>query len=250
MQISDWSGHLNKSVVVDRSELHTRTLPIVRHYLRGFVAFSFALYLWNTLFICLISVLASTFTSALVAYAFSVLRWPGRDVVFYVMLATLMLPAQVTMVPVFLIYRQLGLVNTFGPLVIGSFFGKAFYIFLLRQFFLTIPRDLVDAARMDGCSEWRIFSRLILPMSVLALSVVALFAFVAQWNDFLTPLIYLSGEAKYTLSLGLGIFERQYSTYYGELTAMSALITLPILVLFYFAQKTIIQNVRTADWRW
>lgn len=244
-QITDWSGAVNKSVVVNADKLRTRKVPIVRHYLRGLTSFGFALYLQNTLFICLISVLATTLTSALVAYAFSVLRWPGRNIVFYIMLGTMMLPTQVTMVPVFLIHRHLGWMNTYGPLVIGSFFGNAFYIFLLRQFFLTVPRDLVEAARVDGCPEWRIFGQLILPLSVPALAVVALFTFLARWNDFLTPLIYLVDEAKYTLSIGLAMFQGQHPTRYGEMMAMSALLTLPIIVLFFFAQKTFIQGIKT-----
>ncbi len=244
-QITDWSGAVDKSVVVDADKLRTRRVPIVRHYLRGLTAFGFALYLRNTVFVCLLSVAATTLTSALVAYAFSVLRWPGRDLVFYLVLGTMIVPAQMTMVPVFQIYRHLGWMNTYGPLVIGSFFGNAFCIFLLRQFFLTIPRDLVEAARVDGCPEWRIFGQVILPLSLPALAMVALFAFFARWNDFLTPLIYLADAARYTLSLGLAKFQGQASTRYGELMAMSVVLMLPIVVLFSFTQKSLIRGVKT-----
>ena len=220
-------------------------MPLVRNYLRSMTTFNFALFLQNSLFVCFVSVVATVASSSLVAFSFSVLRWRGRDLCFYLMLGTMMLPAQVTMVPVFLIYRHLGLVDTYAPLLAGSFFGNAFFIFLLRQFFLTLPSDLIEAARMDGCSDWRLYWQIVLPLSVPALAVVGLFTFLAQWNDFLGPLIYLVDESKYTLALGLAMFQGQYTTQYGELMAMSVLLILPVIVLFFFAQKTFIQGIKT-----
>ena len=241
----NWTGRHKENFVVNANEIVTRDVPLLRHYLTSLTTFNFALFLQNSLFICFVSVLATIVSSSLIAFAFSILRWPGRDVCFYLMLGTMMLPAQVTMVPVFLIYRHLGLVDTYVPLLAGSFFGNAFFVFLLRQFFLTLPSDLIEAARMDGCSDWRLYWQIVLPLSGPALAVVGLFTFLAQWNDFLGPLIYLVDEAKYTLALGLGMFQGQYATQYGELMAMSVLLILPILLLFFFAQKTFIQGIKT-----
>src|SRR5262249_2353114 len=147
--------------------------------------------------------LGTTISSALVAFGFARVRWPGRDLVFYLVLATLMIPNWVTLVPLYLIFDKIGWVNTYRPLVVPSFFGDAFSIFLLRQFFLRQPQDLVDAARIDGASPLRIFAQIIVPLSRPALAVVALFAFINAWTDFFTPLVYLSDPDKYTLQLGL-----------------------------------------------
>ena len=245
VKATDWTGRRKETFTINAGETVTRTVPLLRHYLTSLTTFNFALFLQNSLFVCCISVLATIVSSSLIAYAFSILRWPGRDLCFYVMLGTMMLPAQVTMVPVFLIYRRLGLVDTYVPLLAGSFFGNAFFVFLLRQFFLTLPSDLIEAARMDGCSDWRLYWQIVLPLSGPALAVVGLFTFLAQWNDFLGPLIYLVDESKYTLALGLAMFQGQYGTQYGELTAMSVLLILPIIVLFFFAQKTFIQGIKT-----
>jgi multiple sugar transport system permease protein len=245
VKTTNWTGRQTATLTINAADAVTRHVPLLRHYLSSLTTFNFALFLQNSLFVCTVSILATLASSSLIAYSFSILRWPGRDFCFYAMLGTMMLPAQVTMVPVFLIFRHLGLVDTFAPLLAGSFFGNAFFVFLLRQFFLTIPTDLIEAARMDGCSDWRVFWQIVLPLSVPALAVVGLFTFLAQWNDFLGPLIYLVDESKYTLALGLAMFQGQYTTQYGELMAMSALLTLPVIILFFFAQKTFIQGIKT-----
>ena len=245
VRATDWTGRRKETFTINPDEKVSRAMPLLRNYLRSVTTFNFALFLQNSLFVCLVSVVATVVSSSLVAYSFSILRWRGRDLCFYLMLGTMMLPAQVTMVPVFLIYRHLGLVDTYVPLLAGSFFGNAFFVFLLRQFFLTLPADLIEAARMDGCSDWRLYWQIVLPLSVPALAVVGLFTFLAQWNDFLGPLIYLVDESKYTLALGLAMFQGQYTTQYGELMAMSVLLTLPVIVLFFFAQKTFIQGIKT-----
>jgi multiple sugar transport system permease protein len=203
----------------------------------------FFLYLKNTLVICGLSVAGTVLSSSLVAYSFSRIRWPGRDALFGVLLATMMLPGQVTLIPVFAIFRALGWIDTIKPLVVPHFLGSAFYIFMLRQFFLTIPLELSDAARIDGCSEWGIYQRVILPLARPALATVGLFTFINAWNDFLGPLIYLNDERKATLSLGLQQFVSQHGAEWSLLMAASTLMTLPIILLFFFAQRTFIQGI-------
>jgi multiple sugar transport system permease protein len=203
----------------------------------------FFLFLKNTLVICLLSVVGAVLSSSLVAYSFARLRWPGRDPLFFLLLATMMLPGQVTMVPVFAVFRQLGWVDTILPLVVPQFLGSAFFIFMLRQFFLTIPQELSDAARIDGCSEWAIYRRVLLPLSRPALATVGLFTFIHAWNDFSGPLLYLNDERRATLSLGLQQFVGQHGTEWSLLMAASTLMTLPIIAIFFFAQRTFIQGI-------
>ncbi len=205
----------------------------------------FDLYIKNTLLICFWTIVGTTISSAIVAYGFSRIQWPGRNALFLVMLSTMMLPYQVVMIPLFIIFKQIGWVGSFKPLIVPAFFGNAFFIFLLRQFFLTIPHELSDAARIDGCSEFRIFWQVIVPLAKPALATVALFTFMGSWNDFLGPLIYLNDESMYTISLGLQQFTGQYGTRWGMLMAASTVATLPIIILFFFTQKTFIQGIST-----
>lgn len=233
-------------MVVDSERIETKAWPTFRHYVKGIEGFHFSLFLQNTLRIALFSVIGTVLSSSWVAFGFSILEWRGRDKLFYLMLATMMLPPQVTMIPVFVIFKSLGWCNTYLPLIVPTFLGNAFFIFLLRQFFLTIPRDLIDAARVDGCSTFRIYWQIVLPLSVPALATVALFTFMWSWNDFMGPLIYVVDEAKYTLSLGLAMFKGRFASRYGEMMAVSVLLTLPIIVLFFFTQKTFIQGIKTS----
>src|SRR5258706_1919594 len=203
----------------------------------------FAQYTWNTLKICLLNVLGTLLSCSLVAYSLAKIRWPGRDLVFFVLLATLILPAQVTLIPTFAIFKTLGWIGTILPLVAPSFFGSAFSIFLLRQFFMTIPNELSDAARIDGCSEFGIYRLVILPLARPALATVALFTFIGSWNDFLGPLIYLTDERSFTLSVGLQWFISQHGAEWSMLMAASTVMTLPIIVLFFLTQRTFIQGV-------
>jgi multiple sugar transport system permease protein len=213
------------------------------NYGRAVTYIPFFRYLRNTLVICGLSVAGTVLSSSLVAYSFARIKWPGRDALFGVLLATMMLPGQVTLIPVFAIFRTLGWVDTIKPLVVPHFLGTAFYIFMLRQFFMTIPLELSDAARIDGCSEWGIYQRVILPLSRPALATVGLFTFINSWNDFLGPLIYLNDERKATLSLGLQQFVSQHGAEWSLLMAASTLMTLPIILLFFFAQRTFIQGI-------
>jgi len=218
--------------------------PVWSNYKEGLTFIPFLLFLRNTLTICFSVVVGTILSCSLVAYGFSRIEWKGRDFLFFVMLSTMMLPAQVTMIPVFMIFRKLHWINTFKPLIVPAFFGNAFFIFLLRQFFMTVPQDLIDAARIDGSSEFGIYWRIMMPLSKPALATVGLFSFLNSWNDFINPLIYLLDEDKYTLSIGLAMFQGQYGSEYGQLMAVTTVMTVPIIILFFFTQRTFIQGIK------
>ncbi len=215
----------------------------LEHYLYGLTVVPFGLYVINTLLICLFSVIGAVFSCSFVAYGLSKINWPLRTPLFVIILGTTMVPFYVTMVPLFSLFRTLGWVNTYLPLIVPHFLGVPLYIFLLRQFFMTIPNELLEAARIDGANELRIFWSVILPLSKPALATVALFQFLNSWSDFLAPLIYLSDTSKYTVSLGLSFFQGQYSTEFGALMAASTVVVIPVVILFFFAQKTFIQGI-------
>ncbi len=214
-----------------------------RNYADLLTVWPFWTYLLNTVTITVPSVLGQLLSSSLVAYGFARVRWRGRNVFFVVVLITLMLPFQVTMIPLYIIFRQLGWIGTFAPLIVPNFFGSAFDIFLLRQFFLGIPRELSDAARIDGCGHLRIYWRIVLPLAKPALATVALFEFLYNWNDFMGPLIYLQDNTMYTLSLGLQEFQSMRQPEPQLLMAASTIMVVPIIVVFFFAQRTFIQGI-------
>mgnify|MGYP000023542161 FL=1 len=222
----------------------TPTLEHVRELFLPDSPFQFWQFLCNTLYVCAFVVAGNVLASAMVAYGFAHTKWPGRNLLFYAMLATMMVPAQTMMIPIFLFFRRLGWIDSFLPLTVPALFGNAFFIFMLRQFFMTVPRDLLDAARVDGHGEIAIWWRVVMPLSVPALAVVGLFSFLGAWNDFVGPLIYLLDETRYTLSLGLAMFQGQYEVQYGRLMAASALMTCPIVVLFFFAQRQFIEGIK------
>lgn len=203
----------------------------------------FLLYLKNTLIIVVATVIGALLSSSLVAYAFARMEWPGKNIWFAVLLATMMIPFPVTMVPLYLVFKRFGWVNTFLPLTVPAFFGNAFFIFLLRQFFLTIPHSLSDAARIDGCSEFRIYWNIILPLVKPALLTVAIFQFQAAWNDFIGPLIYLNSGEMYTLALGIQQFQGLYNSQWQLLMAASTIMTIPVILLFFVAQRYFIQGI-------
>jgi multiple sugar transport system permease protein len=201
-------------------------------------------YAGNSLFLCVMSVAGMVTSSALAAYGFSRIEWPGRDKVFLVLLATMMLPFPVVMVPIYTLFKSLGWIGTFKPLWVPAFLAGPFSVFLLRQFFLTLPKDISEAARIDGCSELQIFLRIIVPLAKPALLVVALLQFMATWNDFLGPLIYLTEQKDFTLALGLQSFQSLMGgTSWHHLMAASTLIVLPVLVLFFFTQRSFIEGI-------
>jgi multiple sugar transport system permease protein len=216
-----------------------------RNYPDALTYVPFFRYMLNTLKITLPSMVGIVMSSAVVAYGFSRWRWHFRDTFFFICLSTMMVPFQVTMVPLFITFSRWGWVNTYLPLVIPAFFGNPYYIFLLRQFFLTIPQDLSDAARVDGCSETSILFRIIFPLSVPALATVSIFHFMWSWNDYLGPLIYLKDEALYTVSIGLTRYQAGGYTQprWAWLMAASMTTLVPILILFFMAQRTFIEGI-------
>jgi multiple sugar transport system permease protein len=203
----------------------------------------FFLYLRNTLIISISSMIGVVISSALAAYSLARIRWPGRHLLFLMTIATLMLPSQVTLIPVFLVFKNLGWVGDFRPLILPQFFGFAYYIFLMRQFFMSIPNELSEAAYIDGANEWRIFWSVILPLAKPALATVAVFQFIRSWTDYINPLIYLNDQNLYTLQLGLQQYSSQYGREWGLLMAAAVLITLPPIIIFFLTQRTFVQGV-------
>ncbi|HUC94296.1 MAG TPA: carbohydrate ABC transporter permease [Paenibacillus sp.] len=203
----------------------------------------FFTYLKNTVLITGFSTLGVVLTCPLVAYSFAKLNWKGRDSLFFITIAVMMIPGQVTMIPLFLLFEKLNWIGTALPLVIPAFFGVPFYIFLLRQFFLGLPNELKDAARIDGAGEFRTYWQIMLPLAKSAVLAVGLFQFMAAWTDFMGPLLYLTEPGSYTLSLGLQQFQSQKGTQWGLMMAVSTMMTLPIILLFFFLQKTFIQGI-------
>lgn len=214
------------------------------NYKRATEAIPFWSYALNTLTLCVLNVSGIVLSCSFVAYGFSRIEWPGRDKVFALTLATMMVPFPVLMVPLYSIFKELGWIGTFRPLWVPAFFGSAYNIFLLRQFFMTIPKDLAEAARIDGCNEFRIFWQMVLPLSRSALMVVGLFCFMYVWNDFMGPLIYLTNADQFTLALGLQAFQSKHGgTDMNLLMAASTLMVTPIIVLFFFTQKSFIEGI-------
>ena len=199
----------------------------------------------NTLFVVGMATTGTVVSASLVAFSFARLRWPGRNALFLVLLATMMLPDQVTLIPTFVLFRQLGWVNTFLPLIAPPFFARnAFFVFLLRQFFMTIPLDLDDAARMDGASYFQIYRHIILPMSKAALAVAAIMFSQFKWKEFLAPLIYLNNQEMFTVSLGLRTFiGESWGTEWHLMMAANIIFMIPLIFIFFFAQKYFIQGV-------
>lgn len=215
------------------------------NYKDVFTIVSFGRYYMNSIIVTIATVIGTVLSSTLVAYGFARIKGKGREVWFALLLATMMLPPQVTMIPVYMIFSKLGWVNTFLPLIVPAFFGNAYYIFLLRQFFRTIPKELEESAYLDGCSTFGIFRRIIIPLSVPAVITVALLSFMGTWNDFLGPLIYLNDDSKYTLALGILQFKGALLVEWGPMMAASVLIILPLIVIFFIGQKYFIQGIAT-----
>lgn len=218
-------------------------LKSARNYRTALRYIPFWRYAATSAFLVIMNIIGNIFACSLVAYAFARLHWPGRNLAFGLMLATMMIPPQVTMIPYFLIIRWLGWYNTLSPLWFISFFGNAFNIFLLRQFMKGIPRDMEDAARIDGCSFLQIYWYVIMPLIKPTLACIAIFTFMAVWNDFMGPLIFLADQQLYPLSLGLYALNVQQGGDFGMMMAGSLLMTLPVIALFFFAQKYFIQGI-------
>lgn len=206
----------------------------------------FPMYLRNSLLVAGLSTIGMTLSSACAAYAFARMRWRGRGALFVLVLATLMIPPTVIIAPQYLLFKELGWIGTFRPLWVPAWCGGAFSIFLLRQFFLTIPRELDEAAAIDGCSSFGVFWRVILPVARPALVVVALLQFIGSWNDFVGPLVFINQPHMYTMSLGVYMFQSQHGqTPWNLSMAASVIAIVPVLAVFLLAQRAIIEGVAT-----
>ncbi|HTL30241.1 MAG TPA: carbohydrate ABC transporter permease [Tepidisphaeraceae bacterium] len=238
-------GKLRVVLAIDRA---SRAVATWRKFTDNYVSAYLAsghrwTYVFNSAYLVVLTVIGQVLSCSMVAYAFARLNWPGRNALFVVLLATMMLPGQVTMVPVFVVFKHLGLYNTLAALWAPSFLGSAFFIFMLRQFMKTIPPELEDAAKIDGCGFFGIYWRIILPLMKPALAAVAIFTFMSTWNDFMGPLIYINDQRLYPLSLGLFEFRTEHGADYGMLMAASTLMTLPVVALFFLAQRYFIEGV-------
>ena len=213
------------------------------NYVDAFTTIPYMSYLVNSCVVVIFALLGEVLSAPVVGYAFSKLRWKGRDKVFLLVLATMMLPFQVVMIPLYSMYAKLGLINTYLPLMLPDFFGKAYFVFLMRQFFLTIPEDISDSGRIDGASEFRIFTSLVLPLARPALVSVILFTFVWSWTDFLGPLIFLTDSSRWTISIGLSQFTVNHGMNWALLMAGSTIFMIPMVILFCLLQRTFIEGI-------
>ncbi len=215
----------------------------LEYFVKAWQMGDFAVYYRNTALICALGVIGVVSSSTLAAYAFARISFPGRDVLFIIVLSTMMLPMQVTMIPLYIIFSKLGWVNSFRPLIVPLFFGDAFSIFLLRQFFMTISRELDDAALIDGCSRFGVLFRILIPLARPALAVVAIFTFTWAWNDYMGPLIYLNSPSLFTITLGLTRFMGRTRVDIQYLMAMTAVSTLGPVITFFATQRYFIQGI-------
>jgi ABC-type glycerol-3-phosphate transport system permease component len=210
----------------------------------AWTAGNFGLYFLNSTLITISATIGQLLTASMAAFGFARLRFPGREFLFSILLATLMLPYVVTLIPTFVLFKNLGWLDSFKPLIVPAYFGGgAFFIFLLRQFFRTLPPEIFEQATIDGASNYRIYAQILLPLSKPALSTVAIFGFMAHWNDFLAPLIYINSPEKFTLTLGLRRFMSLTDVRFQEMMAMALLMTLPVILVFFFFQQYFIQGV-------
>jgi len=211
---------------------------------QSFTVLPFAYFYRNTLIITALTVLGTLISTSLVGYGFARMNFPGRDILFIIVLSTMMIPVYVTMIPIFITFRDLRWLDSFKPLIVPSFFAvDAIYIFLFRQFIMTIPLEYDDSAKIDGASSLGIFLRIILPLSKPVLGAVAIFSFIAHWNEFLYPLIYLSTREKFTIALGLRTFQGAYQIHWEQMMAASTLALIPIVTIFFICQRYFVQGI-------
>jgi multiple sugar transport system permease protein len=213
------------------------------NYVGAWQSQPFGTYLINSTVITALNVVGRLISCSLAAFGFARIKFPGRDFLFLCVLATLMLPHQVTLIPQYLIFRDLNWINTILPLTVPGFFGNPFHIFLLRQFFMSLPLELDEAAFIDGASRWTIYTRVVMPLSVPILLTVLVFTFVQTWNDFFTPLLYLNTTEKMTIPVGLLYFRDQYTAPFHHLMAASVMAVLPIIVVFFFTQRYFVSSI-------
>lgn len=239
-----------RSSLMDMSQIFTMPpiwipKPIkFSNYKEALTMLPFGRYFLNTLFVVVFTVLGTVITSSLCAYSFSRIEWKGRDTVFGILLTAMMIPFAVTLIPTFIGWQKLGVVNSYAPLIVPAWLGGGvFNVFLLRQFFRTIPKELDEAARIDGAGHFTIYSKIIMPLSKPSLIVVSLFSFMGSWNDFLGPLVYLNDGDKFTLSLGLMQFQGMYSAQWQYMMAAATVVLVPIVIIFFIGQKYFIEGI-------
>ncbi|MFP4978857.1 carbohydrate ABC transporter permease [Paenibacillus sp. CN-4] len=213
------------------------------NYMKTWEAAPFTRYTMNTLLLTFFAVTGNVLVNSFVAYGFAKIRFRGKKLWFSVLLATMMIPGFVTLIPQYVLFSKLGLVGTYYPIIIPQFLGSAFYIFMLRQFYLTIPSELSEASRIDGAGHFQIWARVILPLSKPALAAIAIFAFNGAWNDFLGPLLYVNHESLYTLQIGLQTFRGSMQTQWNYLMAGSVIVLVPVILLFFFFQRYFIEGM-------
>ncbi|MDT6467922.1 carbohydrate ABC transporter permease [Enterococcus faecium] len=213
------------------------------NYLDTIAAFPFWRYARNTLFITVLVVIGNVLSNSFIAYGFAKLDFPGKKLMFALVLSTMMIPGFVTMIPQYVLFSKIGWVGTYLPLIVPSFFGNAFNIFLMRQFYLSINNELIEAAEIDGANHLYIWSHLMLPLTKPALITIAINSFNAAWNDFLGPLLYIQDQKKYTLQIGLQVFQNQATTQWNYLMAGATLVLIPTILLFFFAQRYFIEGM-------
>ena len=213
------------------------------NYLDTIAAFPFWRYARNTLFITVLVVIGNVLSNSFIAYGFAKLDFPGKKLMFALVLSTMMIPGFVTMIPQYVLFSKIGWVGTYLPLIVPSFFGNAFNIFLMRQFYLSINNELIEAAEIDGANHLYIWSHLMLPLTKPALITIAINSFNAAWNDFLGPLLYIQDQEKYTLQIGLQVFHNQATTQWNYLMAGATLVLIPTILLFFFAQRYFIEGM-------
>lgn len=214
------------------------------HFVDAFTNGNFGLYFINTSIITISATFGQLLTASMAAYGFTRLRFPGRDYLFGVLLATMMLPGVVTLIPTFILFKELRWLDSFKPLIVPAYFGGgAFFIFLLRQFFRTLPPEIFEQATIDGASNYRIYAQIVLPLAKPALSTVAIFGFMSHWNELMAPLIYINSPEKFTLTLGLRRYMGLTDVRFQEMMAMALLMTLPVLLVFFFFQQYFIEGV-------
>jgi ABC-type glycerol-3-phosphate transport system permease component len=238
-----------KSSVTPPSEMllfPPKILPsefVWENYTRAWTNLPFPLFYRNTVFVTLMGMIGVIISSSVVAFAFARMRWPGRDKFFVVMIATLMLPDHVTFIPTYVVFAKIGWINTFLPLLAPEWVGSPFIIFLMRQYMMTIPLEMDDAARIDGCGWLQLFTRIIMPLSMPVLGVAAIYSFQYHWNAFLRPLIYLNRIELFTVPLGMAMLNSRYSTDFGATMAMATVSLIPVMAIFFVAQRYFIQGV-------
>lgn len=220
--------------------------PTLDNFKNVFSVMPYGRYFGNTMWITGMNVLGTIFCTPMISYSLAKIRWKGRNIIFSIIMASLMIPYTVTMIPLYKFWTKLNLVGTFWPLIIPAFFGYPFYIVILRQFMLTIPDELLEAAEIDGAGRWKIYRTIILPLSRPGIATITIFTFMSTFSDFLGPLLYANNSDHYTLSLGLYSFMNEHSVDWAGMMAAATLLMIPILVVFLFCQKYLMEGISTS----